>query len=233
MNMLLRDRFLVLLAALALMFLVAPCVEILKSGPFAARLLLTCIFIVLLLAALFALRSSKRSRFVALCLLAPAVVFEGATVWGTSEYLVVTEYFFSGLFLAYVIFTILRTIFEQQRVTANMIYAALCAYLLLGIFWSVLYSTVWVIDHKAFSYPFSTEKKATADQFRPGAATSASAIYYSFVTMTTLGYGDVIPISSAARSLSALQAVVGQLYLAVLVARLVGLQIVHSRETDE
>ena len=54
------------------------------------------------------------------------------------------------------------------------------------------------------------------------------AIYYSFVTMSTLGYGDIVPTSSLTRMCAALQAVVAQLYLAVLVARLVGLQISQS-----
>ncbi len=53
-------------------------------------------------------------------------------------------------------------------------------------------------------------------------------IYYSFVTMTTLGYGDIVPVNPAARMLSVLQALTGQLYLVVLVARLVGLHIAHS-----
>jgi hypothetical protein len=54
-------------------------------------------------------------------------------------------------------------------------------------------------------------------------------IYYSFVTMSTLGYGDITPISSPARSLSVLTAVVGQFYIAVLIARLVGMHIAQAQ----
>ncbi len=227
MDTLRRDRFLVLLAALVLIFLVAPFVEILRLGPFLTRLLLTGVFIGLLLSAVFALDPSRRSRRVALCLLAPALIFEATTIWSTSKYLVLTEYFFSALFLAYMIVIILKVIFEQKYVTANMIYAALCAYFLLGMFWSAIYSTIWVLDESAFRHPPATEPGVT--QFLVGTTISAVSLYYSFVTMTTLGYGDVVPLSSAARSLSSLQAVVGQLYLAVLVARLVGLHIAHAR----
>lgn len=60
------------------------------------------------------------------------------------------------------------------------------------------------------------------------ALTGAEMIYYSFVTLTTLGYGDIVPVSPSARSLATLEALTGQLYLTVLVARLVGLQITHS-----
>jgi voltage-gated potassium channel Kch len=56
--------------------------------------------------------------------------------------------------------------------------------------------------------------------------------YFSFMTLTTVGYGDVLPRSDAARTLAALEAVMGQIYLTVLVARLVGLHIVHSHGSD-
>ena len=59
------------------------------------------------------------------------------------------------------------------------------------------------------------------------------ALYYSLVTISTLGYGDVVPTSGVSRMLAAAQAVTGQTYLAVLVARLVGLQIAQSRKSHE
>ena len=60
------------------------------------------------------------------------------------------------------------------------------------------------------------------------AAEAVLPLYYSFITLTTLGYGDVVPVSAAARMFAAIEAVMGQLYLAVLVARLVGLHISHA-----
>jgi hypothetical protein len=62
--------------------------------------------------------------------------------------------------------------------------------------------------------------------------TGGNFLYYSFVTLTTLGYGDITPASSPARSLSTLEAVTGQLYIAILVARLVGLHIVHAGKKE-
>jgi len=63
---------------------------------------------------------------------------------------------------------------------------------------------------------------------RLGGRQSVFPLYYSFVTMTTLGYGDIVPRSSSARMFAAIEALMGQLYLAVLVARLVGLHIFPS-----
>lgn len=57
-------------------------------------------------------------------------------------------------------------------------------------------------------------------------------MYYSFVTLTTLGYGDITPVSPAAKSFSFIEAVTGQIYIAVLIARLVGLHIAHSMSKD-
>ena len=70
---------------------------------------------------------------------------------------------------------------------------------------------------------------AEEDPLRFGRTGSAYALYYSFVTMSTLGYGDIIPATMPARAAASLEAVLGQMYLAVLVARLVGLHVAHSR----
>ena len=97
---------------------------------------------------------------------------------------------------------------------AEHIFAALDAYLLAGLMFGVVY---WVLDqhwHTAFGAP--TE----------GDLALPHAIYFSFVTIATVGYGDIVPVGSAARSLAIVEAVGGQMYLAVLVARLVGLHVV-------
>src|SRR5262249_35765816 len=103
--------------------------------------------------------------------------------------------------------------FRAQSIDREHVYAALSAYLLAGIFFGVFY---WVLE-----------------QIRPGSFTLAaefssnSAIYFSFVTLATLGYGDIVPRTEVARGLATVEGVGGQLFLAVLVARLVSL---YARE---
>lgn len=103
----------------------------------------------------------------------------------------------------------LRFAIGAQAVDAEHLYAALSAYLLAGIFCALLY---WVLE-----------------QVRPGTFAAPddfsrmSAIYFSFVTLATLGYGDIVPRSDVARGLAIVEGVGGQLFLAVLVARLVSL----------
>ncbi|HEX6770040.1 MAG TPA: potassium channel family protein, partial [Candidatus Binatia bacterium] len=103
----------------------------------------------------------------------------------------------------------LRFAMRATRVDAEHLYAALSAYLLAGIFFGLLY---WVLE-----------------QLRPGTFAAAgefsrmSAFYFSFVTLATLGYGDIVPRTDVARGLAIVEGVGGQLFLAVMVARLVSL----------
>jgi len=106
---------------------------------------------------------------------------------------------------------------RTQAINAEQIYAALSAYLLAGLFFGVLH---WAI---AIAWPGSlAEAGATGT---PASIPLSTAIYYSFVTLATLGYGDVIPRTDVARGLAVLEAVGGQLYIAVTIARLVGSQV--------
>jgi hypothetical protein len=116
-------------------------------------------------------------------------------------------------------------VFTRQRVTANTVCASLCIYLLLGVIWA-LASTVDLLVAGSFQ---STAAGATASPFaRFGKGTSTHVLYLSFTTLTTLGYGDIVPVSPIARALTNIEAITGQIYLAVLVARLVGLNIAES-----
>jgi hypothetical protein len=110
-----------------------------------------------------------------------------------------------------------RFAMQGTAVSGEHLYAALSAYLLAGVFFGVLY---WVIE-RAWTGSFALAGATVA----PGGFSPASAIYFSFVTQATLGYGDVVPASEVARGLAIVQAVAGQLYLAVMVARLVSLYV--------
>jgi hypothetical protein len=103
----------------------------------------------------------------------------------------------------------LRFAIGATRVDAEHLYAALSAYLLAGIYLGLLY---WVLEQmKPGTFSF------------PGDFSEASAIYFSFVTLATLGYGDIVPRADVARGIAIVEGVGGQLFLAVLVARLVSL----------
>src|SRR5262249_8083494 len=141
-------------------------------------------------------------------------------------WITILHHVFSGVFLGYAIVVMLRFIFTSRQVTYNTLCASLCIYLLLGLVWALGYAVVHQLDPAAFysSVPFSDGSL----EFRAGKGQSTGVLYFSFVTLTTLGYGDVVPLSPIAHTLASLEAITGQLYLTVLVARLVGLHISES-----
>jgi len=105
----------------------------------------------------------------------------------------------------------LRFALLATAVDSEHLHAALGAYVLVGVFFGVVY---WVLEN---TWPASFSLAGE------GSFSRANAIYLSFVTLTTLGYGDVVPTSEVARGFVMVEAVMGQLYLAVMVARLVSL----------
>ncbi len=117
-----------------------------------------------------------------------------------------------------------RTAMRGTAVSAEHLYAALSAYLLAGVFFGVLY---WAIEQ---AWPGSIV--VAGEILAPGQFSPTSGIYFSFVTLATLGYGDVVPRGEVARGLVILEAIAGQLYLAVMVARLVSLYIQGERKED-
>ena len=114
-------------------------------------------------------------------------------------------------FLLTTIFYTFRKVATDSDISANRIVGAIAVYLLLGVLWAVAYTLV------ELSWPNSISG------FEVGAGThwDSEWLYFSFVTMTTLGYGDIAPVSAIARALAYMQAVLGQFYIAILVAGLV------------
>jgi hypothetical protein len=112
-----------------------------------------------------------------------------------------------------------RFVLRARVVEREHLYAGLSAYLLAGIFFGVFY---WVIEHTW------ADSFAILGEGAQGHFSLTSAIYYSFVTLATLGYGDIVPRSEVARGLAIVEAVAGQLYLAVMIARLVSLYVVEE-----
>ena len=224
----LQHRFAVLLCALALLLVAAPLVRVFRpeAPSRIADLVIPLLFDVVLLSAVLAVSRTRTTRTFALVLAAPTVILQVLPTWVASEGLTITGHLLGMLFLGYVIVLILKFLFAGHRVTSDMICASLCVYLLLGVLYALAYSVLYSLDPESFIFAFAEDDKTEVIQF--GGEQTLIPIYYSFVTMSTLGYGDIVPTSSLTRMCAALQAVLGQLYLAVLVARLVGLHISHS-----
>jgi hypothetical protein len=126
---------------------------------------------------------------------------------------------FALLLAVIVTVQVLRT----GNVTHHRVQGAICVYLLAGLAWSCAFDILWVLDHTAFRV---TEVNNAV------AARTGMLRYFSFATLTTLGYGDILPVSPIARSLATSEALFGQLYPAVMIARLISLEILGRRRAD-
>lgn len=193
-----------------------------------ARLAVAVLFVAMVLSAVYAVSDSRRSTMVSLWLAIPTVIVDACYVglpWLGME---VAAWLLNIVFLGYAVVVLLKHLFTTRRVTLNTIAASLCVYLLLAVLWAVLYSAVEALVPGSFAYNLADGDPTDSIHF--GDSRSLFAVYFSLVTMTTLGYGDVVPRTAPAQALATTQAVVGQLYLTVLVARLVGLHIVVAAE---
>ena len=195
------------------------------------RLAVGLLLAYMMFAATLALGSMEKKGSTGLWLAIPAILLELVDLALLTDVTQALSHVSGMVFIGYVVVRILLHIFKSERVTSETIYASLCTYLLLATFWMFGYSLLEVVDEGAFAYSQIDDKKARI--MRLGKEPAGIELYFSLVTMTTLGYGDVVPVSPAARSLSSLQAVLGQLYLAVLVARLVGLHVAESARKRE
>lgn len=124
-------------------------------------------------------------------------------------------------FLVFLTIVVLVTVLREAAVSADTIVGALCAYFLMGVTWGTAYSLVALWSPDAFSV--SATLAAATHWGPPRAPVTPLMQYYSFITLSTVGFGDISPVSGGARTLTAFEGVIGQLYLAVLIARLVGI----------
>jgi len=118
-------------------------------------------------------------------------------------------------FIGFVIFNLLRFVLRAPRVDSEILCAALSVYLMLGLVWAIAYELLGQVFPDAFAFSTGPSAAHSLEGF--------SAFYFSFVTLSTVGYGDIAPVSEAARMLAVTEAITGTLYVAVLIARLVSL----------
>ncbi len=213
-------RFRALFTAVLLIVVIAPLLHQGPRGALVIQLLMTVVF----LGGLNAVSQGRRPFRVGLLLAIPAL----AAAWAArfqpgNESLAIVEMVFSAAFLCFVVSHILRYVFRARRVTSEVLFGALSVFLLIGIVFALAFTTLEVLQPGSLSLPANANQAVPYDLRRFSIIT-----YFSYVTMTTLGYGDIGPLTPAARSLVVLEALLGQLFLAVLIARFVALHIMHE-----
>ena len=217
-----RGSFSILLGALLLFLIALPFVDggtlpwVVRAG-----------FTVVPLAGLYVAGGRRTASRVALFLVVPVIAIQWTSrLLGTPEFEEV-RLAMSATFLIFTTAVVLQFLFRQERVTADSILGGINVYLLLGIAYAVLHALVETVTPGSYTVGGVGVTELLA---RAGSEGFSELVYFSFVTFTTLGYGDIVPANSVSGMLSASEAVVGQLYVAIFVARLVSLQVSQAAQ---
>ena len=200
--------------------------------PFFERRLLTDLLSTAVL--IFAVSSVSEKRRLLLVFSVLAISAISATwyaYWFPGYSIAVAVNLIDLLFLILVVAAILAHVFRSRRITRETIAGAICAYLLIGAMWANVFSIIENVMPGSFA-DNSIEADAASGP-EPIRDQANRFTYFSLVTLTTLGYGDITPMTRPAKNLAALEAIFGQLYLAVLIARLVGQQALWDKERED
>lgn len=130
------------------------------------------------------------------------------------------------VWLVYALAIIVAHLFRRRQVTVDTIVSAVVTYLLIAVAFMLVFQLLEIVSPGSLS--------GISDEVRRNRASLVDALmYFSLVCLTTMGYGDIVPVSGFARPLAVLEGVIGQLYLAVMIARLVGLHIASGARSSD
>jgi hypothetical protein len=197
-----KSRFIYIILAIMLVLLVNPYLQTLGA---IGQLLTTLILASIPLSCAFALTRHKRKAIFILFIAAPFVIIDALHFFFTSQLLLIINLGLGIFLYFYIAFLMVKHLLSIKAVTADMIYSAISIYLLIGIGWSGIYDLLEIISPGSFS-----------------GQPEADLLYFSFITLTTVGYGDILPLSVFAQRLVIIEATMGSIYMAVIVAIIVG-----------
>jgi hypothetical protein len=199
------------LAALVLLLIVTPFVRGFREGQIYEAVLFTLV----MCTGLIASGSWRRIRGLAFALASLALTSMWVNQVWPQKCTALTFILLAMAFLVLVITSLSRFILRAKQVNADVLCAGISVYLILGLLWGLAYTLVAQLIPNAFSFSTRAGTSATMSGF--------TSIYFSFITLATLGYGDVIPVADVARMLAMLEAMTGTFFVAILIARLVSL----------
>jgi voltage-gated potassium channel Kch len=205
-----KDRFLLLIVFMVALVVLGPFIE----GFLRLRFFMNLCFSIIFIATIYAVSQKRQYIIFAATLLIPVLLAVWTPNIPENNILLTTGYLCGLIVIAFAVISILTFIFSQQEVTRQTISAAVAVYLLLALMWTFIYRLIENLYPGSFAV--AHDKLLLAENIY---------LYFSLVTITTLGYGDITPIGSQAVALSVLEAITGQIYLVVVVAWFVGLYV--------
>jgi len=210
-----NHRFAVFLFLLLSLIIIPPYFEKLEGMGFLWQGMMTTVLVWALCTAI----NNRRAMLFAIVLLVPTVVSTWVNATKMIEEIAYLDNFtniiYFGLICAYLAIFIARS----QRVNSEVLFASMCLYISMAVFWAAIFTNLELFYDPAFSFYGGTAQEADIAQDK----LFGYLVYYSFVTLSTLGYGEIIPIHRVAQNWAAVEAMVGQFFIAIVIARLVSL----------
>ncbi|MGD8882903.1 MAG: ion channel [Desulfobacterales bacterium] len=168
------------------------------------------------LTSFYALTADRNRAIIILFIAAPFVILDGMSMFFTNRYLMIAAISFGTILYIYIIVLLVINLLSYRVVTADLIYCAISTYFLIGVMWAGIYIVLEGISPGSFS----------------GISETADLLYFSFVTLTTVGFGDITPQSILGKRLAVFEAAMGGIYLAVIIAMIVGRYMTMQAEQD-
>ena len=221
-----KARFTVLLVLLTAALLMVPWLALGRAGRFAGEL----VVVFAMASAVWKLQARRGLLVLVVVTAVLGTLASAAETWFHAAGWIVVDRAAGIVFVVLVAICITQNVWRETEVSADTIVGGIAVYVLLAVAWSSAYQLL------EFLVPGSLEVvSGSGGHWGPWEAAPGEyprLLFFSFVTITTLGYGDIVPASGPAAALASLDAVVGPLYLTVLIARLVGLHIASARGVD-
>jgi len=174
-----------------------------------------------LFVAVYTVQKRQQQRSIAMVLLLPMLVLYWLGIYDLISFTRPGSYMLCAVYFGLLVYSYVSQMVRSRRVTINVLYVTFCLYLIIGLFWGSLYALLYELSPGAYGGALlDNVQGSTLHVFN----------YFSMVTLTTLGYGDITPQIPGAAALCQMEAIVGQFFTAVLVAWFVGMYVAEKRE---
>lgn len=204
--------FALLISLVVLLFIVF----LADAGTYSGRLVITVATTTVFLGGIASVGNSSKHFVAGVLLMRPPLVMEWLATtlgWDNSNILLVPN-LYSLPFYIFIIYVVSSYVFHSGKVTQDRMFGAICIYLMMGLLWANAYRVIYQLNPAAFKFGLEGTDSFLGP-FR-------ELLYFSYVTLTTMGYGDTLPISAHARILALFEAISGVLFVGILIARLAG-----------
>ena len=219
-----RHRFGILFVLLICVLLIPPYFQ---ASPW-IETLWNGLYTSVLLWALYSIAGTQRIMLLAALVLMPALASTWLIEDSHEKYLDYIDNIANIIYFGLICYYLSKYILTSSRATLEVIFAAMCLYIMLAVLWAAIYTNLELYYVGAFSFNGQLSTQAGIDS----ATLFRQMIYFSFVTISTLGYGDVLPVHRVAQNWAAVETMIGQFYIAIILARLVSLYTVEGERRN-